>query len=126
VKKVKLNIDDLVVESFDATVAGRGWRGTILGQATNTCDPCGPDTETNCNATADPECSAECGTDGGQPTCSPYMTGCDDQGCSDYCSEYCEDCQGVETNALTGCTNLEFCSPSFAGEGCNSETPPCQ
>jgi hypothetical protein len=56
-KKLKLNLDDLQVESFETTPASATQRGTVHGYRPYT-DTCG----TPC--TAHPQCTAECGGQG--------------------------------------------------------------
>jgi len=95
-KKLKLNLEDLKVESFETT-KGNNARGTVFGQASlpgcvtqylqYTCDNCG-------GGTNDCPSNVTCMTDCGQQECQPtgvYYESCD-QGCGDpetyACSGY--------------------------------------
>lgn len=78
--KLKLQLDDLAVESFD-TSAARSEKGTVFGEEC-TCP-------TNCTC---PGC----------PTCANYATcdatcpeTCDDLSCANSCGGTCVSCEGT-------------------------------
>ena len=82
--KLKLNLDDLTVESFDTSRRPEK-RGTVFGEQctcyTNcTCPGC-PTCDASCGDTCDPSCAATC------------LYTCDDVSClgGDTCGETCDD-----------------------------------
>jgi hypothetical protein len=104
--KLKLNLDDLSVDSFDTTLREKA-RGTVFGEQC-TC-------YTNCTCPGCPTCDASCnGTCAGtcENTCANT---CDDATClrcgTDSYSCYDTDCGCVpETCQQTGC-GMEVCCP---------------
>jgi hypothetical protein len=90
--KLKLQLDDLRVDSFDTT-AGRREKGTIFGEQctcyTNcTCPGC-PTCDASCNGTCDASCNGTCDAScGGGATCGDRHT------CAYDCTEF--SCGGPE------------------------------
>jgi hypothetical protein len=96
--KLKLQLDDLSVESFD-TVAARTGKGTIFGEQCTcytqcTCPGC-PTCDASCNGTCAATCNGSC--DG---TCDYTCPGCAPETQEDTCKQY--SCQGV-------CTDYSVC-----------------
>ncbi len=87
--KLRLDLEDLSVESFDTTPEVRREGGTVFGQQC-TC-------YTNCTCPGCPTCDASCnGTCGGTcgGTCDASCNGTCDYSCNGTCYEYsCLDCQ---------------------------------
>jgi len=85
-KKIKLDLDRLDVESF-AVVAERGKDGTVHGHATPGCTPAG-----QCNtlfSCYEYTCNGEVSCNGELATCGHLAT-CTD--CAETCAESCVDC----------------------------------
>ena len=64
-RKLKLDLDDLSVESFATTPESRGDGGTVFGQGCTcytqcTCPGC-PTCDASCNGTCDASCNGTCG-----------------------------------------------------------------
>lgn len=75
-RKLKLDLDELLVESFTTTDAESEARGTVYGrEATGLCtqvscvDSCGP----SCMCSQDPTCEYACTQVTCGYTCSPYL-----------------------------------------------------
>jgi hypothetical protein len=106
--KLKLDLDQLTVESFDTDASGIARRGTVRAHSvfcgpTEVCIPtqgeltCGNTCET-CNGTCPDTCAASCGggcTAGNtcfgtcgascfDPTCNTCFTRCDQESCGVY------------------------------------------
>jgi hypothetical protein len=83
-KKLRLQLDDLRIDSFETTAAEKP-RGTVFGEqctcwtqcGQNTCPGC-PTCDASCNGT----CAASCAN-----TCA-YT--CDDASCAGTCGETCD------------------------------------
>ena len=88
-EKLKLQLDNLTVESFDTTCEVKG-SGTVRGeQATNTCPGC-PTCAATCAYTCDDATCPNC------PTCAVSCNGtCQGQTCWDSCGRTCWDTCGL-------------------------------
>jgi hypothetical protein len=92
-KKLKLRLDDLRVDTFD-TSAGRKEKGTVFGEQCTcytqcTCPGC-PTCYASCNGSCDASCNGTCGD-----TCDASC-----QGTCDYCGpSYANTCDGFNTCA---------------------------
>jgi hypothetical protein len=83
-KKLKLHLDDLRIDSF-ATTATEKKQGTVFGEqctcwtqcAQNTCPGC-PTCDGTCQASCDVTCEASCGFTPAGRTCQGYT--CDNNG----------------------------------------------
>jgi len=105
-KKLKLNLEDLKVESFATTPEPRGERGTVFGQTLPTYGtdcPCDPTHYTQCTYPQQETCQATCGV-----TCTATTAENTD------CPEQTQ-CQGYTMNYPT-CTDVEQCT--WCGEMC--------
>ncbi|HLM68605.1 MAG TPA: hypothetical protein VK358_13795 [Longimicrobium sp.] len=100
--KLKLNLEQLTVDSFD-TSAGEKPRGTVFGEQC-TC-------YTNCTCPGCPTCDASCnGTCGG--TCAASCNGtCNCPGTYDY------SCEGCTREPVATCFNYGTCDGNYWG-GC--------
>ncbi|OGU37171.1 MAG: hypothetical protein A2068_01610 [Ignavibacteria bacterium GWB2_35_6b] len=83
-KKLKLNLDELKVESFNTSIVGKTPKGTVKGHTGTTCETV--DNLTYCYTceygTCQPSCAPTCvGITCGQPTCGEYT-----------CAETCGQC----------------------------------
>jgi hypothetical protein len=92
--KLKLNLEDLAVESFSTTPEAQKENGTVFGQQCTcftqcTCPGC-PTCDATCNGTCAATCNASCnGTCGG--TCAASCNGtCDGWTCVN-CGGYSDD-----------------------------------
>jgi hypothetical protein len=87
--KLKLQLENLSVESFDTTCEVRE-KGTVFGeQATNTCPGC-PTCAATCAYTCDDATCPQC------PTCAASCNGtCDGATCYDSCGRTCWDTCGI-------------------------------
>lgn len=100
--KLSLNLDELVVDSFDTTVSEKP-RGTVFGEEC-TC-------YTNCTCPGCPTCYASCnGTCGatcGENTCAASCNGtC--VNCTGWTCDF--SCQCPDTCLKTGCGMAECCA----------------
>jgi hypothetical protein len=88
-EKLKLQLDNLSVESFDTTCEAKG-HGTVRGeQATNTCPGC-PTCAATCAYTCDDATCPQC------PTCAASCNGtCAGATCFDSCGRTCWDTCGI-------------------------------
>ena len=105
--KLKLNLDDLAVDSFDTSRRPEK-RGTVFGEQCTcytqcTCPGC-PTCDNTCNATCDATCAYTCD----DATC-PYT--CDDASCGGGCA----------TIAYTNCWR---CGQSADASACNGAVCP--
>ncbi|WP_420128328.1 hypothetical protein [Longimicrobium sp.] len=112
--KLKLNLEDLAVDSFD-TMRPAPKKGTVFGEQCTcytqcTCPGC-PTCDASCNGTCGGTCEASCnGTCGG--TCEASCNGtCAGASCGASCFGTCEyescnfrDCYGNTDAYYTGCT----------------------
>lgn len=110
-KKLKLDLSNLTVESFDTTPGVTGVRGTIRGQDdTHVADTCNGIT-----------CHAGCQTGGGGLTCGGGCGGSDTAGacCSAACTVNEQTCQGGMTGC--GCASTVACGSQVTLDcgGCN-------
>jgi hypothetical protein len=79
-RKLKLDLDQLIVESFDTRARGRRQPGTVFGEQC-TC-------YTNCSCPGCPTCDASCnGTCGA--TCDASCNGTCDASCNGTCNNSC-------------------------------------
>jgi hypothetical protein len=86
-KKLKLDLEDLSVESFATTPEPRAEGGTVFGQQCTcytqcTCPGC-PTCDASCNGTCDASCNGTCGGTCGA-TCDASCNGTCDGGCDPY------------------------------------------
>jgi hypothetical protein len=100
--KLKLNLDDLTVDSFH-TAAGDKATGTVFGEQQCTClTQCGQNTCPGC-PTCDATCNGSCAA-----TCAGTCANtCDDYTCGascNTCNFACQSCMG------TGCYPYECCA----------------
>ena len=122
-KKVKLNLDDLKVESFATTPDSLGGRGTVFGQDPTwaTCEfqeTCAPYNTCVGFTCADQTCSPGCEPSGGG-TCGPVQTcftciglgTCPDPTCGVTCG-------GGELTNCPGETNCGDPEPTWTSQGC--------
>ena len=105
--KLKLNLDQLEVDSFDTISRGAAGRGTVRGEQctcyTNcTCPGC-PTCYASCNGTCDATCPATCAYTCDDNTCA----GTCDCGTYDYtcegCTLYDGTCRGYGTCGIYPC-----------------------
>jgi hypothetical protein len=103
--KLKLDLDELQVESFDTTPGEHRREGTVFGQQCTcytqcTCPGC-PTCDASCNGTCGGTCDASCnGTCGG--TCA--------NSCYGTCGEYtCYGCGGDGTAYDITCRGIGTC-----------------
>jgi hypothetical protein len=95
-RKLKLDLEDLAVESFATTSESRGEGGTVFGQNHCTCYtqctcPGCPTCDATCNGSCVNTCAASCnGTCGG--TCGASCNGTCDGNCGGY--SYDTGCSG--------------------------------
>lgn len=83
--KLKLKLDDLLVDTFDTTVVQKG-KGTVFGEqctcwtqcGQNTCPGC-PTCDASCNGTCDASCNGTCAS------CAASCNGT----CGDTCDYSC-------------------------------------
>jgi hypothetical protein len=99
-RKLKLQLEDLQIDSFQTTPAERP-KGTVFGEQCTcytqcTCPGC-PTCDASCNGTCDASCNG---------TCDATCNGCSGFTCDLSCDGYCPDtgrntcfrtCQGFET-----------------------------
>ena len=91
--KLRLDLEDLSVESFDTTPAARAENGTVFGQQCTcytqcTCPGC-PTCDASCNGTCGGTCAASCnGTCG--DTCAGSCYGSCDDTCGGTCGHTCQ------------------------------------
>ncbi|HEV2736456.1 MAG TPA: hypothetical protein VGV85_16540 [Longimicrobiaceae bacterium] len=104
-KKLKLDLEDLTVESFATTPESRGEGGTVFGQNHCTC-------YTQCTCPGCPTCDASCnGTCGGtcDASCNGTCGGTCDFSCGDTCYETCgytcQTCGGRDERGLYLCAD---------------------
>jgi hypothetical protein len=90
-KKLKLDLEGLVVESFATTPESRGEGGTVFGQQCTcytqcTCPGC-PTCDASCNGTCGGTCEASC-----NGTCGDSCAGSCGGSCYDTCHMTCGTC----------------------------------
>jgi hypothetical protein len=111
-KKIKLNLEDLQVQSFDPTpYGGFGARGTVHGRGDSVMATCScADVNTCAQGCTDGE---DCGTTGGSgATC--------DSTCPETCAQTCATC-GISCADTCFCTHdcptsdLATCGPCYQG-----------
>ncbi len=96
-KKMKLSLDDLKVESFQTTPEVAGEEGTVVGYITcdlTVCNECGP----GCGSTRQASCNG---------TCAASCNGTCDPSCGGTCSSTCSGCGGSGVTCLGSC-NTDF------------------
>ncbi|MEM7352315.1 MAG: hypothetical protein AAF657_16055 [Acidobacteriota bacterium] len=72
-KKLRLDLDDLEVESFDTTPAGEeANEGTVFGYSCPSCPSCGLDLNETCGSCPGMSCQMTCGG----ATCAPCTQFC--------------------------------------------------
>ena len=119
-KKVKLNLDDLKVESFVTTPDATSGRGTVFGQVTHPWDSCGG----TCVAT-DP-----CGTCSPANTCIPGA--CTDAGLTcpaPACPPESEQGTCAPAETCYTCVGQGTCPDPTCGYTCtafDTNCPPCE
>jgi hypothetical protein len=87
--KLKLQLEDLLIDSFDTTPAEKG-RGTVFGEQCTCWTRCGQNTCPGC-PTCDASCNGTCAASCAQ-TCA-YT--CDDASCAGTCGDTCDySCNG--------------------------------
>jgi hypothetical protein len=98
--KLKLNLEELAVESFATTPEPRSEGGTVFGQQCTcytqcTCPGC-PTCDASCNGTCGGTCGATC-----DASCNGTCGGSCDFSC-DTCNWSCK-CTGFNGNTCYGC-----------------------
>ena len=94
--KLVLNLENLVVDSFDTTVPAKA-KGTVFGEQctcyTNcTCPGC-PTCDASCNGTCDASCNGTCGASC-NCTYGEYTCG---YSCDGYCTQWDNTCRNIGT-----------------------------
>jgi hypothetical protein len=95
--KLKLNLEDLAVDTFDTTRSGTS-RGTVFGEqctcwtacGQNSCPGC-PTCDASCNGTCDASCNG---------TCAASCNGTCGDSCWDTCGFTCEGRRGCGFTSL--------------------------
>ncbi len=104
--KLKLNLEDLSVESFATTPEARHEGGTVFGQQCTcytqcTCPGC-PTCDASCNGTCGGTCGGTC-----DASCNGTCDGSCDYSCGDTCYETCgytcQTCGGRDERGLYLC-----------------------
>ena len=100
--KLKLQLEDLSVESFDTTRPEKA-RGTVFGEQCTCYTRCtclgGPTCNASCNGTCNDTCNASC-----YGTC--YEATCNNCG-SGYCgTDYDVTCRGIGTCGVYPCADI--------------------
>ena len=77
--KLKLNLDDLTVDSFDTTLTEKS-KGTVFGEQCTcptacTCPGC-PTCDASCNGTCEASCNGTCAGDTCVGTCNSCVESC--------------------------------------------------
>jgi len=96
--KLKLNLDQLTVDSFD-TSASEKPRGTVFGEQCTcytqcTCPGC-PTCDASCNGTCDASCNGTCGGNTCGASCNTCGISCYETDCPGLCgSIYFSVCEG--------------------------------
>jgi hypothetical protein len=94
-RKLKLDLEDLAVESFATTAEPRRESGTVFGQQCTcytqcTCPGC-PTCDASCNGTCGGTCGASCnGTCGDTCNCPTADYTCNGETCNDSCYGTCQ------------------------------------
>ncbi|WP_420130426.1 hypothetical protein [Longimicrobium sp.] len=96
--KLKLQVEDLAVESFDTTRPQKA-KGTVFGEQC-TC-------YTQCTCPGCPTCYASC-----NGTCDASCNGTCDASCNGTCDATCNGCDTWDVSC--GCTN-DSCGPTCYG-----------
>jgi hypothetical protein len=100
--KLKLQLDQLTVDSFD-TSAVRQEKGTVFGEQCTcytqcTCPGC-PTCYASCNGSCDASCNGTC-----------YEATCNNCGsydsCNGYCTAYDVTCRGIGTCGVYPCADI--------------------
>jgi hypothetical protein len=104
--KLKLNLDELTIDSFDTTAGEKG-RGTVMGEEQCTCwTQCGQNTCPGC-----PTCDASCNGTCGAATCGASCYGtCNEAtcgySCDGWCTQYDATCNGYGTCGVWPCKDV--------------------
>ena len=107
-KKLKLDLEDLSVESFATTPEPRAEGGTVFGQQCTcytqcTCPGC-PTCDASCNGTCGGTCGGTC-----DASCNGTCGGTCDFSCGDTCYETCgytcQTCGGRDERGLYLCAD---------------------
>lgn len=132
-KKIKLDLNDLSIESFE-TVAPKGMAGGTIAGMTVQPDQCPSAMFTACeacNASHNPNtcatgCAAEYPTCNYDPTCqeceSAYGTcdvDCNQSGCDEPVGSCSPTCGDLQCDHTVGCTNEYDCPPFTEAMSCN-------
>jgi hypothetical protein len=93
-KKLKLDLEDLSVESFATTPEPRAEGGTVFGQQCTcytqcTCPGC-PTCDASCNGTCGGTCGGTC-----DASCNGTCDGSCDFSCGDTCGDTCFGCNAT-------------------------------
>lgn len=100
-KKMKLDLDDLKVESFETTAESQDGEGTVYGYITQDLTQCGDCTNFLCEPTNNRTCGSTCG-----PTCGNT--------CGNTCPSTCNNTCGSTCTCGNGVTCLGECNTDFA------------
>lgn len=108
--KLKLNLEQLSVDSFDTTDGGNT-RGTVIGEQCTCWTYCGQNTCPGC-----PTCDASCNGTCGAATCGNscygtcYEATCNGASCGyscdGYCTQYDATCNGYGTCGIYPCREV--------------------
>jgi hypothetical protein len=98
-KKLKLRLDDLRIDSFDTTAPQKA-KGTVFGEQC-TC-------YTQCTCPGCPTCDASC-----NGTCGASCNGTCDASCNGTCDFYCNGTYEMSCNGYT-CPTAEYPRPCRA------------
>jgi hypothetical protein len=103
--KLKLQLDQLTVDSFD-TSAVRQEKGTVFGEQCTcytqcTCPGC-PSCYESCNGSCNNTCNASCYGTCYEATCN----GCTNDTCNGYCTAYDVTCRGIGTCGIYPCADI--------------------
>jgi hypothetical protein len=102
--KLKLNLDQLTVDSFNTTGVENA-RGTVVGEqctcwtacGQNTCPGC-PTCDATCNGSCGATCAGSCYGTCGEATCG--------YSCDGWCTQYDATCNGYGTCGIWPCKEV--------------------
>jgi hypothetical protein len=102
--KLKLDLDQLTVDSFDTSATDKP-RGTVFGEqctcwtacGQNTCPGC-PTCDATCNGSCGATCAGSCYGTCGEATCG--------YSCDGWCTQYDATCNGYGTCGIWPCKEV--------------------
>ena len=132
-KKLRLDLEDLKVESFATTHGLESRRGTVFAQGDTADLACTVSPATGCGASCDAFCNTDqagCGASMGLPECGPTNTCGNTCHTNNTCCYLTDGCQTANATDCPGETNCGWsvdvsCANSCTDSGCTACNAAC-